>query len=1319
MSARSTTGFSRRSAVTSLVLAAVFGVLLFGTCYQVALDPQEDVLYLPVTTGGRLGVIERLEIVPEGGSGLLFDLDGTEEPVAHLSHRLVMIAGAVFRVVGRGEARSLEHVGVDLDLGVIGGARDADALLRLPGVGAHHVEILPPDACGADLRCVRSLVGDDHTRLQPRSGDRAMTLDRGETAKLEEGDTLWLGLAPLIAKAGGEGLVLALPRAYESHRGERTWIGDPAPRWPLSGEGPWRLVSERDLFKGKHLPRTRVSRQWEEEVQQLVDEGVLCLEPGLPGSSKPPRVGWRDATRDACVDAKRVHPISEEVAALRERYRYDKSLLRTLEQANDHLADGSYLAAPEVLHFTFDWQFVLTRDGAALNASSASGSYAGEEESSVALHALQSDDVLVQVPTRLLGVWWGTSQQGVPRRILGDSTQLRSAQMGGSPFAPLRMRAGSTSPQLRVLTPVGGLRVDDLLLLTGSPTPVVAEVPKKEGAKDTVEATLLGEVCLEDRLAGGAAVFARLPEGAPGCRTPKGAKRICGARTAQRFHGTALPLGRLTLGTRTSSRVGLEPLAATRPGCLGIARRPDGTYARRGSDSAWRDLVPGRHLEWQGLRVVLRDTADLAAITQPSADGRGDRRIYPFEDDAGQLIGRGTRHYTGLEAALEDVVLEEAGDEGLELTIHGDLQRLVNRALARVMETYTHDDEDLQRMAQGSAVLLDSNTGQVLAAVTWPPFDPNRTSREEALDTARRRLKGLTFNPAENVAFNRTAAAGSTYKLATSIALARAGRLDAGTEATRGDNCSSGLKVYQWKGGRLEPRLDPMRSAKTGPTAVGHFKCDTRWGHEVIPTATSSPRDTFIQAFARSCNVYFGLAGYSLLDAGIALGHRVRATIDRRQSDLGLGDGPLLFSRDQGHPLGLVWPRAVSVAEAVRLNDETSPPDSSENLLWRTFMDLGHRFQYRTRDGVARQQQAETWGPCAPYPTADPDLSWLPGIRAGLGFRYPEVPGPVAFGGMGAWAGTPEDCPDELDDLSTRLAAVEGDPDYHRPMRTLGLVAWGQDVEATALSLAVMTAVVASDDARVPAPWILRSGKDRRRAAEEPMLTTDQQALLRQAMRRVVHADPAAPDGYTGTGQSYFRVLGAGTSRITERVGGKTGTITVPVPASERANAREALRRNRYYACGVPLVDLETGELSAPTLTAEDWELISPKDPVRPAPGFAAGSDGCGDLVPGRVVADGGAYDPIAAKKWLKAHKRISTRGRNETTTSSAFVAAVFDPFLEGAEVDTEDRALLTGAGLSLAVISDYHPRASKEAAAMILSDLDLYFRVRGGAAGP
>lgn len=1284
-------------------------------------------IYLPSARAGLLAIVEAApDRVDQAGCVVVLPPDDGEAPgVRTCPEGTFDLGGLRYRLhSGRSDERSIELVGALLASGSVGSARGADRQIRLPGVAAEHLDVLPPSACPEPGPCVRSRVGGGRTLFQPVGSGAARPLPPGRLQPVADGDVVWLGISPLAVRLESTGVALELPPDYQAFGGERGWIHDPAPRWSLSGSGPWDLWSERSLYLPGHLASRRIDRQLEEEIQRLIDFEVLCLEPGVPRTERPPRVVWSEGF--GCGEGQ-VQPIPRQVVALRTRYRHHPALQAMVDEANRHLAQGSYVARPEVLGFTFDWAYMVAPWAEGFS------SVAGEADGERTWTDVDSTDLLVPVPTRLLGFWWGRTEHGVPAApVRGRRARKEARASDGAPTFDVRVREGTTSPQLRVENPagepsLGALRHDDLLLLVGSPEPVDVDV-------DGTPATLLASLCEgtvgDSSLPG---VWRRPPEEGTHPRLYAGS----GAADSRDIFAPAFPVGRMTISAAKPDRLLLEPLSP--PGgdsCLHVARTGGGDWAWSrlaasapdpAAKRAWHRLEPGTSVPWGAASLVLRDNGDLAATSAFDERARDWRRIYPFEEDLGQLLGRGSRHYSGIEASITpDLALRVKDD--LELTIHGDLQRIVSRALATAMQVNLDGRSSARRdvkdpgSRRGSAVLMDADSGQILAAATWPPFDPNQEASEEDAWRAELRARGTSFDPAENWAFVRNRAAGSTYKLATSLALARAGLLRGAESPAPGTACSGGrrkdgpeggLRVYSWSGDRVVPRTAPARD---GAVPGSHHRCEAN--HRVIPVTLDEPASTFVAAFAESCNVWFSLATYRLMDHAVPMGAPADRRLDMGKPDLGVDEeGPLLFRVDGR--LGVLWPKRRPLAQVIA---PRGPGGVARNLHADMLLELGHRFLYPVAGGLVTQQTATEWAPGQPYPSASPSRQWLPGLEPGLGFRYPELPGPAAYGGASAW---PDGSPPGPDFEGGRLSSVG----ISRSLRGAAVTGWGQEVGASALSLAAIASVPASAEGRAPVPRVVLDPDpllpDQRAvalASPPPVLAQASDLLaIRTAMREVV-------GDATGTARTIFaRVLGLQQQPIVSRVGGKTGTISVSVPVGgDREDLRDSLRRVRFFACGVLLPDEVLGaspeQRYGDALFASDWGWFLDRMDAPPTFGFASAAPMCRPLVPGapselgRDLAGQGGQGPVEQFEDLYARRADSTR--LDTVTSSAFVAAVFDGFVPGPASLPEGvpPSLATGRGLALAVIADNHPTAAKEAAAAILSDILVYYQARGDA---
>ncbi|WP_221089177.1 peptidoglycan D,D-transpeptidase FtsI family protein [Deinococcus aquaedulcis] len=135
-------------------------------------------------------------------------------------------------------------------------------------------------------------------------------------------------------------------------------------------------------------------------------------------------------------------------------------------------------------------------------------------------------------------------------------------------------------------------------------------------------------------------------------------------------------------------------------------------------------------LEW-GAPQTARQKVMQARGTVLSADGRvlatsvNGKRVYPQGTLAGQLLGMmgTTEGLEGLENAYDGPL---TAGQTVKLTIDTGIQASAEAALARAVPA--HQGE------YGSVVVLETRTGRVLAAASYPPFDPGtwRTYSEGA-----------------------------------------------------------------------------------------------------------------------------------------------------------------------------------------------------------------------------------------------------------------------------------------------------------------------------------------------------------------------------------------------------------------------------------------------------------------------------------------------------------------------------------------------------------------------------------------------------------
>ncbi len=196
--------------------------------------------------------------------------------------------------------------------------------------------------------------------------------------------------------------------------------------------------------------------------------------------------------------------------------------------------------------------------------------------------------------------------------------------------------------------------------------------------------------------------------------------------------------------------------------------------------------------------------------------------------EQGQIIGK-----TGLEKQYNDLLMGTDGERrtvvdntGREREVLGEIQAKSGKNLQTTI------DLDLQAVAElgmegkrGAVVALDPNTGEILAMVSRPSFDPNKFAvRIKSADW--KELTGNPDNPLLARATQAQFAPGSTFKPIMAIAALETGNI---TEDTT-YNCPGGAEFY------------------------GHFyHCDTKHGSVNLH-----------KGIAQSCDTYFYQVGVKM-----------------------------------------------------------------------------------------------------------------------------------------------------------------------------------------------------------------------------------------------------------------------------------------------------------------------------------------------------------------------------------------------------------------------------------------------------------------------
>jgi cell division protein FtsI (penicillin-binding protein 3) len=179
-------------------------------------------------------------------------------------------------------------------------------------------------------------------------------------------------------------------------------------------------------------------------------------------------------------------------------------------------------------------------------------------------------------------------------------------------------------------------------------------------------------------------------------------------------------------------------------------------------------LRSGSAFQWLRRHLTPRQQADIMALGIPGLGFRPEkRRFYPGGATASHIVGHvniDNMGLAGMERYLDQqglIALREAGltsDMALEpvrLSIDLRVQAIVRDVVARAMTDY--------KAEAAGAVVLDVETGEVLAMASVPDYDPNQPSRLLADGSVDKEYEKGWFNRMSNATFEM----GSTFKAFT------------------------------------------------------------------------------------------------------------------------------------------------------------------------------------------------------------------------------------------------------------------------------------------------------------------------------------------------------------------------------------------------------------------------------------------------------------------------------------------------------------------------------------------------------------------------
>jgi penicillin-binding protein 2 len=267
-------------------------------------------------------------------------------------------------------------------------------------------------------------------------------------------------------------------------------------------------------------------------------------------------------------------------------------------------------------------------------------------------------------------------------------------------------------------------------------------------------------------------------------------------------------------------------------------------------------------------------TADLVGYMAPIPDPADAPLTYEYYTARGFVPNRDRIGVAGVEASMQDILGGQNGSRLVEEDVAGELLRVLGvetetvpglnvqlsidvrlqaaaeAALRARMKLYNDYSGEI-RATSGVVIVMNPNTGEILAMVSWPTYDNNRFARSIDYDyyvqLAGDPDRGVPPDPQYpllNHAVNILYPPGSVFKIVTATGVLEEGVIDPDRELN-------------------DPGKITIRDAyfPTDPGRAKDFVCWNREGHGKV---------NFTRGIAESCNVYFYKIGGGWEPEGVA-----------------------------------------------------------------------------------------------------------------------------------------------------------------------------------------------------------------------------------------------------------------------------------------------------------------------------------------------------------------------------------------------------------------------------------------------------------------
>jgi cell division protein FtsI (penicillin-binding protein 3) len=139
----------------------------------------------------------------------------------------------------------------------------------------------------------------------------------------------------------------------------------------------------------------------------------------------------------------------------------------------------------------------------------------------------------------------------------------------------------------------------------------------------------------------------------------------------------------------------------------------------------YQKLTSGKSFVWIKRRLTPRQEAMVNDLGIPGLQfDHEERRIYPYGDLFAHVVGYtgiDNRGFAGVERAYDSVLKKRR--QPLQLSLDVRLQYILREEVARVMRDFS--------AIGGGGIIMNVNTGEILALVSLPDFDPNHPERPD------------------------------------------------------------------------------------------------------------------------------------------------------------------------------------------------------------------------------------------------------------------------------------------------------------------------------------------------------------------------------------------------------------------------------------------------------------------------------------------------------------------------------------------------------------------------------------------------------------